>query len=115
MAVWAIAVPGLGVQVLTRFGSAAPQEVRVVFVLAGAAAASLLGWGLLAVLERHTPRAHAIWGGAAILVLLASLSLPLAAATTTSGTLALVMMHLAVAAVLIPSLLRSAATTRPRS
>jgi hypothetical protein len=110
-----IAVPGLGVVLRTRFGHAAPGTVGVEFVVTAALAGSLLGWGLLALLERHTERAHTIWACAAVVVLLASLSLPLTAATTTSATVALVMMHLTVAAVLIPWLLRRAPEAGARS
>ena len=46
----------------------------------------------------------------AVVVLLASLTLPLSVATTNSTRVALVLMHLAVAAVLIPSLRRASAT-----
>jgi hypothetical protein len=69
-------------------------------------AGSLAGWGLLALLEKRTTRARTIWTGVAILVLVASLSLPLAAGTTTSTKVALSVMHLAVAAVLISALRR---------
>jgi hypothetical protein len=106
VAVWAIAVPGLGVHLVTRFGHAAPSTVHVYVVLAAALVASLLGWALLDQLERRTTRAHAIWGATAAVVLLASLGLPLSAATTTSAKLALVAMHLTVAGVLVPLLLR---------
>lgn len=100
-AVWALAVPVLGVHLLVRFGSGAPQTVGIELVVGASLLGSLLGWGFLAILERRTPRARAVWTRVAIGVLLASLSLPLSAATTNPARAALVLMHLAVAAVLI--------------
>jgi Family of unknown function (DUF6069) len=67
-------------------------------------AASLLGWLLLAVLDQRTPRARAAWTGTALVVLAASLALPLSAATTTAATIGLMVMHVAVAAVVIPAM-----------
>jgi predicted permease len=71
-------------------------------------AAALLGWLLLAVLERRTPRARRIWTTAALAALVASLALPLTAATTTSAVVSLVAMHLAVGAAVIPAMARTA-------
>lgn len=109
MTVWAIAVPGLGISLLIRFGSGAAQTVQPGLVAGAALAASLCGWGLLAALERRTPRARAIWTILAVAVTIASLSLPAVAGTTASAAAALALMHLAVAAVLIPALRRSPA------
>jgi hypothetical protein len=106
VAVWMIEVPLLGIHLLTRFGNAAPQTVGIDAVVMSSLAGSLAGWGLLAILEKRTARARTIWTGVAILVLVASLSLPLAAGTTTSTKVALSVMHLAVAAVLISALRR---------
>ena len=105
-AVWAIEVPLLGILLQTQFGNAAPQSVGIDLVVLSALAGSLAGWGLLAILERRFTRARTIWTGIAIAVLLASLSVPLSAGTTTTSKVALAMMHLAVAAVLIPTLRR---------
>ena len=106
VAVWAIEVPLLGIRLETQFGNAAPQGVGIAAVVVSRLAGSLAGWGLLALLERRFAQARAIWTGIAIAVLLASFSLPLSAGTTTSTKVALAMMHLAVAAVLIPTLRR---------
>ena len=109
VAVWAVAVPALGTHLLVRFGGGSPQTVGAGFVAGAALAASLAGWGLLALLERRTRHARAIWTAVAIAVTVASLGLPLSAGTTAAATTALALMHLAVAAVLIPALRRSAA------
>lgn len=66
------------------------------------------GWAALAVLERFARRAVAAWTGLAIGVLLLSI-VPIFLEHATDGTrLALVVIHVVVAAVLIPLLRRSA-------
>lgn len=105
-AVWVLAVPLLGTQLLVRFGDSPPQSVGIGFVLGGGLVASLVGWSLLAILEKRTVRARDIWTGIAIAVLLVSLTLPLAAGTTMSTKAALALMHLGAASVLIPTLRR---------
>jgi hypothetical protein len=72
------------------------------------ALAGLAGWALLAVLERWTCSARSIWTSLACVFALVSLLGPLGA-TTTSATVSLTCLHLAVAAVLISLLSRSAA------
>ena len=106
VAVWVIEVPLLGIRLLTQFGNTAPQSVGIELVVLSSLAGSLAGWGLLAILERRFARARTIWTGIAIAVLLASFSAPISAGTTTTTKVALAMMHLAVAAVLIPTLRR---------
>lgn len=107
---WAVAVPLLGVQLLVRTtpGASSTQTIGAGFVLAVSLLASLLGWGLLAALQRLTQRAATIWTVAAGVVLLLSLAGPLTSAVTTGGKLTLVLLHLGVAAVLIPLLRRTA-------
>ena len=106
VAVWAIEVPLLGINLQTQFPNSAPLGVSIGAVVVSASAGSLAGWGLLALLERRYARARTIWTGIAIAVLLASFSLPLSAGTTTATKVGLAIMHLAVAAVLIPTLRR---------
>jgi Family of unknown function (DUF6069) len=105
-AVWAIEVPLLGIRLQTQFGNTAPQSVGIDLVVLSALAGSLAGWGVLAILERRFARARTIWTGIAIAVLLVSFSAPISAGTTTTTKFALAMMHVAVAAVLIPTLRR---------
>jgi len=104
VAVWIVAVPILGLHLIVRFGNGSPQSVGVDFVVGASLIASLLGWGLLAMLEARTSRARTIWTVVALAVLLVSLSLPLSAGTTASTKAVLALMHLAAAAVLVPSL-----------
>jgi hypothetical protein len=106
VAVWVVAVPILGTHLLVRFGNTAPQSVELGFVVGGSLVASLVGWGLLVMLERFTSNARMIWTGVAIVVLALSFSLPLGAGTTESTIVALALMHVAAAAVLIPALRR---------
>ncbi|MFZ0168839.1 MAG: DUF6069 family protein [Candidatus Dormiibacterota bacterium] len=107
VAVWAVAVPLLGTHLLVRFGSGPGLGVGIESVVGASLTSSLLGWGLLALLERRTDRARMIWSRAAVVTLLASLSLPLSAGANISSKAALALMHLAVAAVLIPGLRRN--------
>nr|WP_237521620.1 DUF6069 family protein [Streptomyces sp. SID4921] len=76
--------------------------------------ASLAGWGVLAALERFGGRrARAVWTGAAVVVLALSF-VPLTGEGMDGGTrAALALMHLAVAAVLIPGLRTGSAIPAP--
>jgi Family of unknown function (DUF6069) len=71
--------------------------------------AALLGWSVLALLERLTPLGQRIWLVLAVLVLAASLPFgPLSGTgVTATDRLVLVLMHLAVAAILITGFSRS--------
>jgi hypothetical protein len=111
VAVWIIEVPLIGIGLSIRFGSGQPQTIGIGPVIGVSLAASLLAWLLLAILDKRTPRARAAWISAALVVLAVSLALPLTAATTTAATTGLILLHAAVAAVVIPSMAR---TTRAR-
>lgn len=110
--VWLVADPLLGHRLGITDGEqtldlgAAP--VGVVALLA-----SLSGWGLLAALERFgVRRARAIWTGVAGAVLTLSF-LPFIGNGIDSGTrVSLALMHLAVAAVLVPGLGGTSSGTR---
>jgi hypothetical protein len=109
-AVWIIAVPLLGGHLLIRFGSGAPQSVGLDYVIGATVVASLLGWAVLVLLERRTSRARQVWTTVAVAVVLVSLTLPLIAGTTVATRVALVLMHVAVASVLILTLRAGSAT-----
>jgi Family of unknown function (DUF6069) len=105
---WAIEVPLLGVRLSVRFGAMHPQTVAAGQVIGAALAAGLIGWVLLAVLDRRTPRARTVWTVTALLVLALSLLLPLTAGTTAAAVTGLIVLHLTVGAVVIPGLARTA-------
>src|SRR3984957_9033887 len=107
---WIVEVPLLGIHLNVRFGAGHIQTIAVGQVIGVAVAASLLGWLLLALLERRTPRARILWTTVALAALAASLALPLAFASTTSAVAGLIVMHLTVGAVVIPALARTART-----
>jgi len=109
---WAVEVPLLGIHLNVRFGGGHIQTIAVGQVIGVAVAASLLGWLLLAQLERRALRPRLIWTTVALVALAASLALPIAAATTTSAVVGLIVMHLTVGAVVIPAMARTARTGR---
>src|ERR1700730_5455749 len=84
-AVWTVAVAILGIQRTFRFGNTAPQTVAFGVVVGMSLVATLAGWGILAALERRTSNAREIWTAVALILLVASLALPLAAGTTISS------------------------------
>jgi undecaprenyl pyrophosphate phosphatase UppP len=102
-ATWA-AARGLGADLTANDRAVTLPAVIVATIVAGLAA-----WALLAVLERATRRAATAWTCVAVAVLVLSLAGPVSGAKTGGGTAALVVMHLAAAAVLIPGLRRTAA------
>lgn len=120
---WAVEVPLLGIRLTFRFGNGRigprnfgpgpfgaghVQTISVGQIVGISLAAALLGWLLLAILERRTSRARLIWISCALVALAVSLSLPLTAATTTAAAVALVVMHLTVGAAVIPAMARTA-------
>jgi hypothetical protein len=117
LAVWLITDPLLGIDLTgtTRPGSQQLQPITPALVAGASLAVALAGWALLALLERFTARARTIWTAVALLVALLSLAGPLSIlASTEANVLALALMHLAVAAVLIPMLAgTSPAPARP--
>jgi uncharacterized protein DUF6069 len=105
---WIVEVPLLGIHLNFRFGTGHIQTIAVGQVIGVTVAASLLGWLLLVLLERRTSHARSLWTTIALAALAASLALPLAAATTTSAVVALVVMHLTAGAAVIPAMAHTA-------
>ena len=105
---WIVEVPLLGIHLNYRFGTGPIQTIAVGQVIGVTLAASLLGWLLLALLERRTPRARLLWTAIALAALTLSLALPLTAATTGSAVAGLIVMHLTVGAAVIPAMARTA-------
>jgi hypothetical protein len=106
VAVWAVAVPVLGVHLTTRFGNADAQNVGIGLVVIATLICSSAGLGLLIALEKISSRAITIWTAVSIAALLISLSFPLVAGTTISAKVSLALMHVAVATILIVTLRR---------
>lgn len=112
LAVWLVAKTVIGVSfTIPVAGGTRTMPVGWVSVIVITLALTLAAWGLLAVLERFTPRARMIWAAIASAALLLSFAGPLfAAGAASAGTkVSLVLMHVAVAVVLIPLLARTAA------
>jgi hypothetical protein len=107
---WIVEVPLLGIHLNFRFGMGHIQTIAVGQVIGVTVAASLLGWLLLALLERRTAHARLLWTASALAALAASLALPLAGATTPTAVTGLIVMHLTVGAVVIPAMAHTART-----
>jgi Family of unknown function (DUF6069) len=105
---WIVEVPVLGIHLNFRFGTGHIQTIAVGQVIGVTVAASLLGWLLLALLERRTPHPRLLWTTMALAALAASLALPLAVATTTSAVAGLIVMHVTVGAAVIPAMAHTA-------
>ncbi|MDQ6851282.1 MAG: DUF6069 family protein, partial [Actinomycetota bacterium] len=72
-----------------------------------------LGWTVVALLERRARRPRRVWMITGLIVLVLSLSGPLSGHGVTAGErLALICMHLAVAAVLVPVYAHNLAAVR---
>jgi hypothetical protein len=108
---WIVEVPLLGIHLNFRFGTGHIQTIAIGQIIGVTMAASLLGWLLLALLERRTPSlSRLLWTTIALATLAASLALPLAVATTTSAVAGLIVMHVTVGAVVIPAMAHTART-----
>src|ERR1700685_4472035 len=68
---WAVEGPLLGIHLNVRFGADHIQTIAVGQVIGVAVAASLLGWLLLAQLERRTTHPRLIWTSIALAALAA--------------------------------------------
>jgi hypothetical protein len=111
--VWVIEVPVAGIDLVVHPVGAPTQQVGFASVLAISLTASLLGWALLALLERvRAPDARRIWTFTAVVIFVLSLFGPLTGAATPLVGAALIVLHVVVAGVLITGLRRSAGPAR---
>lgn len=118
LAVWVLANAVFGVEVRQPAFDVAQQSqaLGAPFVAVVSAFAALAGWALLAALEQFTAVARRVWTALATVALVLSLGAPLSGHGITAGNrLTLVAMHLAVGAVVIPMLRRSALQRRDAS
>ncbi|HYH11183.1 MAG TPA: DUF6069 family protein [Thermomicrobiales bacterium] len=83
------------------------QTIGFAQVILVTALVGLVAWGLLALLERVTARAAAIWTTIALVVFLLSMLGPLDGGVDTSSKVVLALMHIGAAATIIPIMLRS--------
>lgn len=114
LAVWLLAGPVLGIDLDVR---QAPDSSTLVPVTASAVVissvlAGLLGWALLALLERWGARGVIVWRSIAGAVALLSLGGPLSLAQSTGGAVVLALLHVVVAGVLLVALPRARSTAR---
>lgn len=102
VAVWVVGEPLLGNDLVVRQAGQDAQDLGLGAIAVFALVPSLLGWALLAGLERVTSHAWRIWTAIAVTVLAASF-LPIMGVEASGGSKAvLALTHLAVGAVLIP-------------
>ncbi len=85
------------------------QTIGFVQVIGVTVLVGLVAWGMLALLERTTSRAKAIWTAIAVIIFLLSLLGPLGSGVNTSSQVVLACLHVGAAATIIPLMRRSAA------
>jgi hypothetical protein len=112
--VWAVAGPLAGVQLMARASAHAPaQPVGPGAVIGVSLLAGFAAWALLALLERNASHPRRTWTAVAATVLAISLAGPLTAGRGIAAVTALCCMHLAVGAVLILAMRRTARLNNP--
>jgi hypothetical protein len=100
--VWAVGELILGYDMIIKPEGQKSQDLGASAIVTFSLIFSLMGWALLALLERATSRGRLIWTIVALVVLAASF-FPLLAVDASVGTkVTLALVHVAVAAVLIP-------------
>lgn len=111
LVVWAIAEFVFGVDLHSpAMGSQPPQPISAGWVALLSVVVSFLGWGVLVLLEKFTSRARTVWTVLAVVVFLVSLSGPWSGpGITIANRLLLMLIHVVVAALLIPQLSRTSA------
>jgi phosphotransferase system glucose/maltose/N-acetylglucosamine-specific IIC component len=118
VAVWLVARYGAGLHPYAPGFSSAqrPASLAPGFVAILAAAASLLAWAALTLIERIARRPRRVWVISGFITLAVSLSAPLSGhGVTGTDRLTLICMHLAVAAVLVPIFASTISPGRPAS
>jgi hypothetical protein len=109
---WIVIGPVAGADLVVDGNNGRALTVGIGAVVFLALLAGLAGWALLAALERVTARARPIWLAVAAIALLLSFA-PLTGSSASGGTrLGLGLLHVLVAAILIPVMWR---TARPQN
>ena len=100
--VWVVADPLLKADLDVRFGdSGAVDHIAARAVAVTTLVLGLLGWALLELLERRSPRGQDIWVATAVLAMLLSLIGPIAGGMTISATVGLLAIHIVASGILI--------------
>jgi Family of unknown function (DUF6069) len=108
--IWGIAqLAGMDLRQPALGPGEAPMALTIVPVIAASAIASLAGWGLLALLERFTAKARAVWTTISVIFVVLSFAGPFSGEGITTGNrLVLALMHVVVGAIVITGLARTA-------
>ena len=109
-AVWLVAELVVGIRLQAPAGSGYPQPVDIGpgTVAIASLVVSLLGWGVLAVLERFTSWDRRIWLALSLIALVVSLGMPMSGSGVPDVDRAvLVLMHVLVAAIIVPAMYRT--------
>ena len=100
--VWVVADPLLKADLDVRFGdSGAVDHIAARAVAVTTLVLGLLGWGLLEVLERRSPRGQDYWVAAAVVAMLLSLIGPMVGGMTVTATAGLLAIHVIASGILI--------------
>jgi hypothetical protein len=112
--VWAILAEAMDGLTQPGFGGQASRPLEAVVVVVASLLGGLLGWAALAVVERVLHRDRRTWLDVVSAAFALSLGGPLSGTGVTAGDrLALVFLHVTVAAVVLPLLYRSAGAPEP--
>ncbi|MFD7159183.1 DUF6069 family protein [Kribbella sp. NPDC059898] len=106
LADWILLAPVAGLTLTARQGGI--QHIGAAAVVVSTIVVSLLGWALLAILERRTRRARTTWTVIATIVCVTSLGSPLTNGIGLGAKLGLASLHLVVGAIVILGLRRTA-------
>ena len=112
LADWVILSPLAGLTLSARQGGV--QHIGAAAVVVSTIVLGFLGWGLLAILERRTPRARNIWTVVAGIVWITSFGSPLTNGIGLGAKLGLASLHLVVGAVIFFGLRRTILTAAER-
>jgi hypothetical protein len=99
---WIIITQAFSIELVARSGGPTMMPVGPAAVIMVSALACLVGWALLAILERKTKHAARIWTAIAAVVTVLSLAGPLNAGPSAAATIGLIVLHLVTAAVFVP-------------
>ncbi|MEJ3744325.1 DUF6069 family protein [Actinomycetes bacterium KLBMP 9797] len=100
--VWVVGEPLLGNDMIIKAEGQEPQDLGASAFVMFSLFFSVLGWALLALLERVTRRARSIWTVVALVFLAVSFFPPFTVEASGGTKVVLALAHVAVAAVLVP-------------